>query len=68
MRHLTWRGRIEVVLYALRRLLVAPAPPYERCFMGGPVDPAVHCPRHALAGQLWCRRHAGEAERRGSAT
>lgn len=35
-----------------------PAPPMDRCAMGGPVSPALHCRRPALPGELGCKRHA----------
>lgn len=62
MRHLTWRGRLDVIYYAARRLFIAPAPDYERCIMGYPIDPAVRCPRPAdVSLGLWCKRHQPEA-------
>lgn len=45
--------------YWLRQLFVAPAPMPERCVMGGPVHPWVHCPRQAVDGSLWCEKHGG---------
>jgi len=56
-RHLTWSGRCAVVYYWVRARFVAPAPARDRCPMGAPVDPSVHCPRSAPPGQLWCRQH-----------
>lgn len=32
-----------------------PAPAEDRCIMGGPVGPAVHCQRRATG--LWCPKH-----------
>lgn len=52
---LTWRGRWEMAYYAVRRLVVDPAPAEDRCFMGAPVGEHVHCPRRAEF--LWCSRH-----------
>ena len=61
MRHLTWRGRVSWVYYRLRGVFIEPAPPAERCFMGAPVGPDVHCPRYAIRKDvgmcLWCKHH-----------
>lgn len=57
--HLTWRGRVSAAYYALRRLFVRPAPEWERCWMGAPVDPMVHCPRWS-GDDLWCAHHNRE--------
>jgi hypothetical protein len=54
---LTWSGRVSLVYYPLRRLFLAPAPMEERCIMGSPVGPEVHCPRRAVGDGLWCKRH-----------
>ena len=55
--HLTWRGRLTAAWYPVRRLFVAPAPSDQRCWMGAPIGPHVHCPRRALPGSPWCRAH-----------
>lgn len=57
-RHLTWRGRVSMAYYALRRLFVAPAPSPDRCVMGSPIGEHAWCPRHANG--LWCRHHEKE--------
>lgn len=54
-RALTWRGKVSVLYYAVRRLFVSPAPTEDRCVMGSPIGPWVWCPRRADG--LWCRRH-----------
>jgi hypothetical protein len=53
---LTPRGKLDALGYALRRLFVAPVDE-GRCFMGGPVDSMVHCPRAALPDSMWCKAH-----------
>lgn len=58
MRHLTWRGRLSVVYYALRRLFISPACADDRCFMGAPIGEYVRCPREAVEDEFWCRHHA----------
>lgn len=57
--HLTWRGRISMAYYAVRRLAVKPAPTMERCVMGSVIGEHVWCPRRA-PDDLWCRHHANE--------
>ncbi len=32
-------------------------PAEDRCIMGSPVDPSVHCRRRAVADTLWCSHH-----------
>lgn len=54
---LTPSGRIGVVVYALRRLFIRPAPDELRCFMGAPVADEIRCPRFATEDGIWCRRH-----------
>jgi hypothetical protein len=54
--HLTLEGKAAAVWYWVRRRFVPPAPSGERCCMGGPVAPMVHCPRRAMDDELWCRR------------
>lgn len=61
--HLTWRGRLSMAYYALRRLFVAPEPTASRCVMGSPVGPHVWCPRRAP--DLWCPHHEREIRRHG---
>jgi hypothetical protein len=56
-RHLTWNGRAAMLWLPVRRLLLAPAATEDRCIMGTPVSDRVWCPRRALHGELWCRRH-----------
>lgn len=58
MRHLTWTGRAEVAWYAIRRIFTPPAPAHLRCIMGYPIGDHIRCPRHAVGGELWCRRHS----------
>jgi hypothetical protein len=41
----------------IRRLFLAPAATEDRCIMGSPVSDHVWCPRRALHGEMWCRRH-----------
>lgn len=55
--HLTPRGRVSMIYYALRRLIVAPAPHGDRCFMGAPIGRHVWCPRRADRTGPWCRHH-----------
>lgn len=64
MSTLNWSGRRSVVYYALRRLVVAPAPDDDRCFMGAPIGDEVRCPRRAVKGRIWCRRHADTGDTR----
>ncbi len=54
---LTWSGRAVRVWYPIRRLVITPAPTADRCVMGSPVDDNVWCPRQAVDGEIWCRRH-----------
>lgn len=42
--------------YALRRLVVRPAPTDRRCIVGSVVHPGLWCPRRADTA-LVCRRH-----------
>lgn len=56
LRHLTWRGRCEVVLYAARRVFVKPAPESSRCLVGA-YTPIVRCPRGVPDGELLCAHH-----------
>jgi hypothetical protein len=58
-RHVTWRGRGEMVAYWFRRSVLRrpDAPAADRCFMGAPVGPHLHCPRSAEGDSLWCARH-----------
>lgn len=61
-----WRYRIGLwptaIAYRLRRLRVEPASPEDRCIMGAPVHPSVHCPRYALGDGLWCRKHQEQGD------
>ena len=62
--NVAWKLRFwpQVVGYRIRRLFIAPASAVDRCIMGGVVDPAVWCPREAVDGGLWCRKHKGDGE------
>lgn len=62
--HVTWSARRDMLAYSLRRLLVKPAPSGMRCIMGGTLGEVVWCPRRAVEGELWCRRHMPEGEGR----
>lgn len=55
--HLTWRGRLSMLWYRLRRLVVEPAPDEDRCFMGAPIGEHAWCPRFAPPDSPWCPHH-----------
>jgi hypothetical protein len=45
------------VLCAIGYMFLPTAHPNDRCVMGGPVHPRLHCTRTVIPGSLWCRKH-----------
>lgn len=57
--NLTWRGRLAALWYAVRRLVVDPAPDEVRCWDGSKIPhDLAWCPRRAITEDgFWCQWH-----------